>query len=81
MTGANALDESCGGWIGWDTASQKISVQRRVGQVENRLETCDFGGGERRGACLDETLQHGVELAHSAAAPPAQPSQPSFHAR
>ena len=67
MAGADALDERGDIGLGRLIAPYKIAMQRRIRQVQNRLEQGNFSGVER--VCrIQESLQNGVELAHTLAA-------------
>ena len=79
MTRADALDEGGGGGIVGGTAPQKVRVQRRIRQLENRLETPNIGVGQPLTIAIQEALQDGVELAHPPPAPPLQPSDARIH--
>ena len=79
MTRAEALDEGDGGGVFWSTAPQKVRVQRRVRQLQNRLEAGNIGVAEVFALGVDEGSQHGIELPHPAAASPLEPSEARIH--
>lgn len=79
MTCADALDEGGGGGVFWSTAPQKVRVQGRVRQLQNGLEAGDFGVGQAIAFGLHERGQHGIELPHSPATSPPQPSDARIH--
>jgi len=79
MTCADALDECGGGGVFWSTAPQKVRVQHRVRKLQNRLEALNIGGGESIALGVDEPGQHGVELPHTPATSPLEPSDARIH--
>ena len=79
MIRADALDEGGGGGVFWSTAPQKVRVQRRVRQLENRLEAGNIGIAEAFAFGVDERGQHGVELPHPPATSPLEPSDARIH--
>lgn len=79
MTGADALDEASDVGVGRCTATAKVRVQLGIGQLQNLGKAPEFPGIERRPDRAQERLQDRVELAHAAAATPAQPTELRTH--
>lgn len=72
MARADSLDEPCDVEVGRRIAPRKVGEQLRIRQLENPLEAGQIGAVERRERRLGERLEHRVELAHPAPAPPPQ---------
>ncbi len=79
MTRAYALDEGGGGGVFWSTAPQKVRVQRRVRQLQNRLEAGNIAVGQAFALGVDERGQHGIELPHPPATSPPESSDARIH--
>jgi len=79
MTRSDALDEGGDGGVFGSTAPQKVRVQGRVRQLQNRLETGNIEVAKPLALGFEKCGQHGVELPHPAPAPPLEPSEACVH--